>query len=786
MRRNRKKHGRRLLANVEQVALLLRERKRTAPAGINYKLVFKLELNPKGSLTDDQIRQLGLNLLARDGKRAIVVFPNEETLATLRDHIRQYAKIIQGSGYGFLSGIDAVAELGPEDRRGFRLGQHPLRDGEVASLDIELWHPDSSPECSIKLDEIARFLEARGLRLTDRWIGNHICLARAKLDEAALEELLKVDYVKEIERRPSPSYEMTRVAQLRLQDIDIDGSLPGDLVGILVIDSGITAMHPLLQPVVGDAQVFPDALKQRVKGGAEDGDERWGGHGTAVAGIAAYYDLGPGLESRRFQASARIFSARVTDDQADYDDEELLENQLEKAVKYFLEHYPSVRVINISLGNASNYYRDNEYQFRLAAAIDELAYRLRERNILFVICSGNYYPSHLTAEEIRNQYPRYLLECVDARILDPGTAALALTVGGLSYGEGRDFHDYQDRDIDQPVARERGFPSPFTRAGWGVDGAIKPDFVDYAGNYHFTHTGISEPNHAGIPTTNKHFASDGRLFRTVVGTSFSAPRVANVAARLFREFPNASSNLIRALLANSAIVPASRPEILQDKQDWDDDILRIYGNGQPDFERARWSASNDVLLIADRSIRVDEFLLYTIPPLPEEFFSPTGNRFISATLAFDPPTRHTRADSYLGITMEFAMYRNVSAEELAAALEVWDRDKHEDLEDQELPSLTRLREKEGSSIRLEMMPRVSRRKKGTLQHGTLKITRATWKYNREALTLVVVCQRKWAPPEITDQNFAVVVSLSHQDETVDLYSRIRQQAQVYQRIRARV
>src|SRR5262249_28816020 len=180
-------------------------------------------------------------------------------------------------------------------------------------------------------------------------------------------------------------------------------------------------------------------------------------------------------------------------------------------------------------------------QFRLAAAIDELAYRYRDREIIFFVSAGNYFPQDLNAEDIRRQYPTYLLDA-GARVINPATAALAVTVGGGSYGAGRP-PNRGERDTDSLVAGERGWPSPFTRTGWGIGGSVKPDFVDFAGDLRFERGRI--PNvaaHAGVPSTAKDFAPpNGRLFRTVAGTSFAAPRVANLVAQLFRDFPDASS-----------------------------------------------------------------------------------------------------------------------------------------------------------------------------------------------------------------------------------------------------
>jgi subtilisin family serine protease len=783
--RDRRAHGQNLLVQAQAIIGRLEERRRSAPLGINPKFVFKLQLNPKGSLDEEQLTQMGLRLLARDSNRAIVVFPDKATLGALRRRIGEYAA--ERRKHNAVAAIDAITELTPDDRTGPRLGINPLRGDESVPLDIELWHAGNRAECSARLDEVEAYLRSLALRVTDRWIGDSLCLMRARVNQAALSQLLATDYVKEVDRRPEPTFEMGELVRLELQQLDVQPAVSEDLVGIVVLDSGVMQRHPLLGPALGDAQVFPDRPGVRVVGGAEDGDERTGGHGTAVAGIAIYNDVGECITQRRFEPSARLFSARVTDNENRFDEEELAEHQLERAVEYFLENYPAAKVINISLGDDTMVCAGGRYQFRLAATVDELAYRHRDREIIFVVSAGNYTPEHLDGEDVLTRYPGYLLDA-QARIINPGTAALAVTVGGISYGAAGDIHGRVDTDTDRLVAGQPGWPAPFTRSGRGFGDSVKPEFVEFAGDLRFERGTIrrDQAAHAGIPTTAKNFAPpDGRLFRTVAGTSYAAPRVANLAVRLFREFPAASSNLIRALMAASAEIPSSRPPGFGALRAWDETILRVYGYGQPDFARARWSASNEVLLLEDRTIEVDSFQLYTIPSLPEEFLTERGAKRVTVNLAFDPPTRHTRGDSYFGVGVEFAVFRNTSHEAIADAVRVWSKEEGK-VEGGPVPTLKSIRGKEDPPIRVELDPGPNDRKKSTLQRGILQIGSSKWQYDGNPLILAIICKRKWAPENVTNQRFAVVVSIEHESPDVRIHEHVRQQARLYQRVRVQV
>jgi len=634
------------------VSRTLQARISAAPIWINPKLIFKLQLHPKGHLDDDQLKKLGLQVLERDPGRAIVVFPDEASLGELQRRLKEYSGQREGGHqYTYLAAIDAILDLAAADRIGRRLAAAPLAEGETEALNIELFHTGDRDECNRMVDDVRDLLESRDLAVTDRWVGDSMVLLRARVNAEALSTLVQIDYVREVNRRPEPSFDMHSVSTLDINHVEIAGTLPKDAPGVLIIDSGVMSGHPLLAPVMGDAQVFPDRLRKYVIGGPEDADIGPNqGHGTAVAGVAVYGDLSVMAENRLFFPSAALFSARVTNDRGDYHPDSLVEHQLEEALDYFLSTYPSVKVVNISLGERDSVCRDKQLQFRFAAAIDELAYRYRNREVVFVVSAGNHSPDDRSDEDVLRTYPDYLGQTDQSRVIDPATSAIALTVGGLSYGPAVQTSLFENPLTDRLVAADRAHPSSFTRTGWGLGGSIKPDVVDFAGDQRFER-GDLRPNpaqYAGVPTTASNFAPpDGRILRTVAGTSFAAPKVSNMACQLFSHFPSASSNLIRALIGSSARVPSNRPGRLANLRPWEDGILRVYGNGQPDIERAQWSAENAVLLLDDAKLELDHFRLYELPSLPDVFLEATGSGYVSICLAFDPPTRRSRAD-YLG------------------------------------------------------------------------------------------------------------------------------------------
>jgi subtilisin family serine protease len=738
-------------------------------------LIFKLELHPQGYLDEDQLDRMGLTVLEREPGRVLVVFSSDEDLTAFRQRLSSYGGDIDGPAYAELAGIERLVPLIPDDRVGSRLRERPLEPGTTsASLDVELWHPGTRQGAARSLEQLRLAVESLNGEVTDEVIGADIVLARIKVDAARVDQLLTLDRVREVDRPPQTQIEPYEEPAARAQDLPEVSEPPDGAAGVLVVDSGITANHPLLRNLVGDAQAFPGPATTPPWGPADE-EVRTGGHGTSVSGIAGLGDLSGFTPGTTIAGEVRLFSGRVLDEQCSYDPDELVEHQLEEAVRYFVDNYPETRVINLSLGDPTMVFRDGASQPRLAARIDELAYELQSSNVLFVISSGNYdYVALNAGDEIR-MYPDYLLD-PSARLIEPASAALALTVGGLA--NGRDPTAAGRR----AVAGTLGHPSPFTRSGPGVGGMIKPDVVEFAGDVVLDGSDIPVVDDTvGVISTNRGFAPPGgSLLRRVRGTSFAAPAVSHLAAKLFNQFPEASPNLIRALVADSATLPPSRPSPL-DGDFSDESVWRIFGYGRPDFERAVASAENDVLLIAESSIELDAYQLFEVPEIPRDFFDLAGDRLLSATLAFDPPTRHTRSDDYLGVRLQFRLFRNTTLDQLERVFRDWRRAPAGPTE---ISLESRLDDLPGRQ-KVDLRPGLTLRGRGTLQKGMLPVASRAWNYDEGTpLILAVTSQRRWAPAEVVAQRFAVVVSLKHSDPAARLHSRLR--ARLQPRVRVRV
>ena len=229
-----------------------------------------------------------------------------------------------------------------------------------------------------------------------------------------------------------------------------------------------------------------------------------------VASVALYGDVDAACRSGALNQEVWIDGARVTNEDNEFDDERLIPSQMIEAIEYFAGL--GCRVFNLSLGDPRLPFSEGGRPSPWADTLDNLANRL---GVLIVVSAGNYF-HHLrdgvAAQDCASDYPGYLLNDA-ARIIEPATGANVLTVGALAgMGEPRLAERNPDDVPPTPIARP-GQPAPFTRSGFGVRGAIKPELVEFGGNFSYDPRADIVQTDQGLGVVLLNWRHDeGRLF----------------------------------------------------------------------------------------------------------------------------------------------------------------------------------------------------------------------------------------------------------------------------------
>ena len=724
------------------------QRRRSRPTAIHPDLILRVSM--QGQTFEDDWEALGLTVLSSDSDKSLILFSSNEDLRQFRDRIAAYR---QGPRDGqrdppynsFLSSIDSIGAVDPSDRIGFRLRDEGIShlqdfgDDTTYEVDVEIWDLGTRRLRTERVGEIANYVEENGGELIDTYIGPSITLARVRASGSVIRVLLTIEAVASVDFAPAPDTEIGELLDIELSSLPTLLPPAEDCPVVGIIDSGLNA-HPLL-----------DAVAVGAVGIRDEGDtaDVWG-HGTRVAGIAAYGDLRSQLTSGTLIPGARICAAKVLNDSGKFDSTILVPKLMDQAVRRLHSTF-GCRVFVISLGDRNHPYRGGKVG-SWAATLDELA---RELDVLIIVSAGNRKPrSGDRLEEAVSDYPRYLLED-ENRLLEPAGAAIALSVGSLAHGEGIAPSQVGDPRV-RPITRAYE-PSPFTRVGPGLGGAVKPELVDVGGTMVFDsviRTLLDGKSLASAGVVTTHHRSIEKLFTSSSGTSLSAPRVAFGAAQILQRLPNASANLLRALLVGAAKPPDEAIQRLSGLQDGA--VGRICGHGVVHLEKAAFSDDGRVVLYAEDSLTVDHMAIYRVP-IPAEFQTQSGDRTIRVTLAYDPPVRHSRSD-YRGLTMDFRLVRGVTPSE------IFEHYRRRAAVDGPVPDLP-------DRFQCKLEPGPQERDRSTVQTAA-KTYRQNLSNYGDDYHLVVRCLGGWAGSDI-EQRFAVVVEISHQ-ANIQLYERVRQ------------
>lgn len=796
-KRDRGQHGAKLKAQLDNSLSQVFSRRRDI--GIKSENLVVLEFTSDAlspDLLEQMLRNFKMHLVEEivvpnsNNSRLVVQF---DTLADIKlfnqerglweidaktDAVLSYAK-----RRDIFSCIDNIRSITREDRIGIRLKEALADNSKLIEgyfiVNIDVWFNGenfTAVEVERQINQVLGIGESR--LIGDLFQIPSMLLGRAKVNEFALNALLDMDIVAMVELPfSSVSEEPYALFQWDYSPV-VENKLRDDAPLAAILDSGIFTGNPLLENVVVAEEEF-----DTTEGTTTD----LNGHGTGVAGIVAYGDFDRCLKTHIFEPLVRICNGKIMHDNNGnpcFPEDRRPEQIVSEAIRYFHKEY-DCRIFNLSAGDAEHIYSGGR-QFAWAEMLDHLA---RELDIIIVISAGNVSEPELNdfssrdelMEQCRNQ-----LFMQEHRLIDPATAALGITVGSITRF---DEPVLNPRGITSISAGKKDYLSVFTRIGKGVNRAIKPDVVDYGGNFAVSQVqrGRSkwQKNDRKLlePTLNN---TNEKVFRGYCGTSFSAPHVTHLVARIERELEKQmnvkpSANLIRAMFINSAKYNENMVEWGEMSTDAlysgntnpkQERKMRLYGFGRAD-ESILFSSFNRVTLFTEDRLSLRSFHLYKIP-VPKDFLQVKAEKTIAISLAYNPITRMSRKE-YLTNNLWFEVFRKIDEDTLLQykAKKEMGEDADEDLKN--LPNANKA----------NFSPGYTEINKGTLQqrvwHKSASGGNDLLGDDNEPYIYILVTGKerfKYIEQEIP-QDYALVITFSYDGkEDIELYTKVKDNVKV--------
>jgi hypothetical protein len=407
---------------------------------------------------------------------------------------------------------------------------------------------------------------------------------------------------------------------------------------VCVIDSGIQELHPKLRAAIDSKH-----SRSWVPGELDLTSDyvRGGGHGTRVAGAVIYPQGVP--QTGYQQAICWLQNARILGNSSQGDKylpAKLFPPIVLKEIVEFYYHQTRTRIFNHSVTGIAPCRTQSMTPW--AAEIDKLTWQ-KAGDILFVVAAGNIEanssfvtrPSISAHIQAGRSYPHYLLSR-SARIANPAQSFQALTVGSIAH------NSYQQPPFSSIA--ESDCPSSFSCSGLGIWGTIKPEVVEYGGDYVIDSSispSFTTPEQV-CPNLVRSTRNGGKAVSSdAVGTSFAAPKATHIAAAVAAAFPQDSALLYRALIVQSARLPTWTNVSIEKLYQ----AIRMMGYGIPNIDRALGNAPNRITLKVDGSERISarQAKVYQVQ-IPKSFLK-QGEGFdvlVEITLSYVAEPRRTR------------------------------------------------------------------------------------------------------------------------------------------------
>ena len=377
-----------------------------------------------------------------------------------------------------------------------------------------------------------------------------------------------------------------------------------DAPRVCILDSGCIR-HPILSPLIQDGVLL--CADDKKSGVDEDG------HGTSMAGIAAYGNLNHemmnaiGAVQPHPIESCRIFGLADNDrlhGEVTLRAVSLVEITSPEAPRVFCMAITSQHQTKV-LGNPTSW----------SAALDSSASMYGEESNdgrLFIVSAGNW-TDHLCASD-----------GLAATVHNPAQAWNVLSIGAVTH-----LTEYNDSSVpaNAKLFAKDGELSPWSSnsSQWKESAPIKPDFLCEGGNIVVVDGVEDKPDDLCLLSPYKE---EFRLqYIPFEGTSLASALATHMAACIMREYPSIRPETVRALLVHSAEwTDEMKHKYLPAKPSASSymALARMCGHGEASLSRALSCMSNSLTLVHEgeltpygmkdgKSVTYNEMVYHDLP-----------------------------------------------------------------------------------------------------------------------------------------------------------------------------
>jgi hypothetical protein len=360
-------------------------------------------------------------------------------------------------------------------------------------------------------------------------------------------------------------------------------------LAICILDTGVNNGHPLI------AGFLPNGNMDSVNPAWGNLDGHGTGHGTQMAGLALYGDLIEPLASTgTIQIFHQLESVKLINANAPHEPEIYGQVTIECVNRAIVIAPTRKRVFCMAVTSSDN--RDRGKPSSWSSSVDKIIFgesgTSDDKNIILISVGNVDHDNHL-------EYPA---KNRTEFIHDPAQAFNCIAVGGYTEKDSINLTEFPGSVALAP--RGNISPSSSTSCLSVNQWPIKPDIVMEAGNYAVQDDSIICPDSLQLLTTAKDYSTS--RFTAFGDTSAATALASNLFAKIFQQYNDLWLESIRGVMIHSSTWTSQMlggANINALSYTSKRELLRTFGYGVPDLNKALHSLNNSLTLIAQRTIQ---------------------------------------------------------------------------------------------------------------------------------------------------------------------------------------
>ncbi|MDV3618964.1 hypothetical protein CMU80_16135 [Elizabethkingia anophelis] len=364
-------------------------------------------------------------------------------------------------------------------------------------------------------------------------------------------------------------------------------------VKVCILDTGVNNGHQLLEPVLSDM----DSMAVKSAWGTNDHYPETG-HGTLMAGIAEYGSLEKVLATNdKIHLTHSLCSVKVLPPPTQEDTpKELWGSMIAQGISRAEIQNPEAKII-YCMAVTSIQDIDRGRPSSWSGEIDNLAFGEDNEKRLIIVSAGNMKNYHNENDLINYPSINYTTS-----IQNPAQSWNALTVGA-----------YTEKVMVRnpmysvyPVLAKEGELSPHSTTSmiWERKWPRKPDVVFEGGNLLNLSDSVSSHEDLELLSTSRTF--NRKPLDVINATSAATAKASWFASKIAYMYQDAWMETIRGLIVHSSewneAMKAQLSVREKNRGDYNN-LLRTFGYGTPDLDKALYSKENSLTFIAEETIQ---------------------------------------------------------------------------------------------------------------------------------------------------------------------------------------